>query len=114
MHISIKICDVVSSLLEKPVLLKEQAVKWTKARVHVYSVSVLCWGTQHGPEDAIKRWSDQVSTLKMCPAFRGLQGLDGDRIDFEWKIFPGAKALDILHKKQTDLEGKNISPEKIQ
>ena len=36
--------NVASSLWEKLVLLKEQAVKWTKARVYVYSDSVLCLG----------------------------------------------------------------------
>ena len=82
-------------------MLKEQAIKWTKARVYVHSDSVLCLGKQHGPEDAIKRWNDQVSALKMCYTFRELQGLDGDPIDFEWKIFPGAKALDILHKNSS-------------
>ena len=74
---------------------------------------MLCLGKQHGPEDAIRRWIDQVSTLKMSPTFRELQGLDGDPIDFEWKIFPGAKALDILHKIQAYLQGKNITPEKF-
>ena len=54
-----------------------------------------------------------MSTLKMRPTFRELQGLDGDPIDFEWKIFPGGKALDILHKIQADLQGKNITPEKL-
>ena len=70
-------------------------------------------GKRHGPEDAIRRWSDQVSTLKMCPTFRELQGSDGDPVNFEWKIFPGAKALDILHKIQEHLQGKNITPEKF-
>ena len=43
-------------------------------------------GKQIGPEDAIRRWNDQVSTSKMYPTFRELQGLDGDPIDFECKI----------------------------
>ena len=96
---------------EKPVLLQEQASKWTKARVYVYSDSVLCLGKQHGPEDAIRSWIDKVSTLKMRPTFRELQGLDGDPTDFECKLFPGAEALDILNKIQADLQGKNITPE---
>ena len=78
--------DVASSLQEKPVLLKEQTTKWTNARVFVCSDSVLCLGKMHGPEDAMKRWSDQVSTLKMCHTFRELEGLDGEPIDFEWTI----------------------------
>ena len=36
--------DVASSLWEKPVLLNEQAIKWMKSRVYVYSDSVLCLG----------------------------------------------------------------------
>ena len=55
----------------------------------------------------------QVSTLKMCDTFSELQGLGGDPSEFEWKKFPGAKALDILHKIQADLQGKNITPEKF-
>ena len=74
--------------------------KWTKARVYVYSDSVLCLGKMLGPEDAIKRWNDQVSTLKMCHTIRELQGLDGEPIDFEWKSFQGAAALDLLHEIQ--------------
>ena len=100
------LADVASSLWGKPVLLKEQAIKWTKARVYVYSDSVLCMGKQHGPENAIRTCNDQVSTLKMCPTFSELQGLDGDPNDSVWKIFSGAKALYILHKIQADLQGK--------
>ena len=59
------------------------------------------------------QWNDQVSTLKMCYTFRELQGLDGDPFDFEWKIFPGAKAFDILHKIQADFQAMNITPEKF-
>ena len=65
----------------------------------------------HGPEDAVKRWTDQVSTLKMCHTCRELQGLDGEPIDFEWKIFPRAAALVILHEIQATLQGKHITPE---
>ena len=36
---------------------------------------------------------------------------DGEAIDFEWKIFPGATALDIVHEIQADLEGKHVTPE---
>ena len=68
-------------------------------------------GEMHGPEDAIKKWNDQVSTLKMCHTFRELQGLDGESTDFEWKIFPGATALDLLHEIQADLQGKHVTLE---
>ena len=65
----------------------------------------------HGPEDAIKKWNDQVSTLKMCHTFRELQGLDGEPIDFEWMIFPGATACELLHEIHADLQGKHVTHE---
>ena len=44
-----KVCSVLR-------VLKEQAIKWTKARVlYVYLDSVLCLGKMHGPEDPIKK-----------------------------------------------------------
>ena len=79
----------------------------------VDSHSVLCLEKMLGPEDAIKRWNEQMSTLKMCHTFRELRGLDGEPIDFEWNVFPGATALDLLHEIQADLQGKNVTPEKI-
>ena len=47
----------------------------------------------------------------MCHPFRELQGLDGEPIDFEWKIFPRATAWDILHEIQANLQGKHVTPE---
>ena len=52
-----------------------------------------------------------MSTLKMCHTFRELEVLHGEPIDFAWINFPGATALDILHKFQADLQGKHITLE---
>ena len=81
--------------------------------MYIYSDSVLCLGKQHGPEDAKKRWNDQVSILKTRHTFRELQGLVGEPIDFEWKILPGATPLDTLHEIQADLQGKHVTLENV-
>ena len=65
----------------------------------------------HDREDATKRWEEQMSILEMYHTFRELQGIDGEPIDFEWRNFPGAAALDLLLNIQKDLEGKRITPE---
>ncbi len=62
---------------------------------------------------ARSRRCNQVSTLKKCHTIKELRGLDGEPIDFEWKIFPGAKVLDTLHEIQADLQGKHVTPEKF-
>ena len=70
-------------------------------------------GEMRGPEDTITRLNDQVPILMMCHTFRELQGMDGKPIDFGWKIFPGATALDILDKIHADLQGKHVTLEKL-
>ena len=84
-------------------------MKWSKARASIYSDSVLCLGGLKDPDDANKRWEEQVSTLKMCSTFSELQGLDGGPIDFEWKIFPRSCALQLLLTIHKDLERKHIT-----
>ena len=103
--------ETVGSSLERITLLNDQAMKWAKARRYVHSDSVLCLGGLSSPNDANRKWEEQVSTLTMCSTFRELQGLDGEPIYFEWKIFPGSSALQLLHTIQKDLEGKCIIPE---
>ena len=92
-------------------ILSDQTMKWAKARVYVYPDSMLCLGGLDTHDDAIRRWKDHMSTLKMCSTFRELQGMDGEPIEFEWKLFPGSSALQVLHTIQKDLEGKDIIPE---
>ena len=55
-----------------------------------------------------------MSTLKMYPTFRELQGLDGDSIDFEWKIVPRSQSIGYSpEKNQADPQGKHITPERF-
>ena len=75
--------EAVRSSWERTILLNDQAMKWVKARVFVYSDSVLCSGGSNSPDDANRRWEEQVSALKMYSTFTELQGLDGEPINFE-------------------------------
>ena len=94
-------------------LLNDQAIKWTKARVHVYSDSVLCLGRINDPKEAMKRWTGQVAEFQMENSFEELLGLDGEPIEFEWNIFPGFTSLQILQKIHSDLEEADIKPEEF-
>ena len=83
------------------------------AKVHVYSDAVLCLGKIHDPVEAIEPWKGQVATFRVENSFSELLGLDGEPIEFEWTIFPGFTALQILHKFQSDLQGAHIEPEEF-
>ena len=38
----------------------DQAIKWAKAKAHVYSDSVLCMGRVHLPSEANVKWIEQI------------------------------------------------------
>ena len=79
--------------------------------MYVYSDSVLCLGKVDNPEDATKKWEQQVATLEMYHTFREMQGPDGELIDFECKNFLGATALD-LRASQMKEDFENTEKEK--
>ena len=54
-----------------------------------------------------------MEEFKVFPSYKDLLGIDGEAIDFEWKILPGISSLQILREIQTDLRKRNIEPEKF-
>ena len=65
--------DSANPSRERSTLPIDQAIEWTKARVHVNSDPVLCMWKTLDPEDADKRRKGHVSTLQMFHPFRELQ-----------------------------------------
>ena len=72
--------------------------------------SVLCVGQT--PE-AIERWKGQVEGLRLYSSYQDAVGIDGEAIEFEWKMFPGFSSLSILHEIQQDSEKRKIHPEEF-
>ena len=77
----------------RSILATDQAVKWTKAKVCVYADSVLCFGQVKDISGATERWKSQVEDLKKHSSYQDAVGLDGEPIEFEWKLFPGFSSL---------------------
>ena len=105
--------DSTSPSRTRSTLLSDRAVKWMKAKVHVYSDSVLCLGKIHDPGEAIEQCKGQMASFRVKMFFTELLGLDGEPIEFEWKIVQGFTALQILQEIQSDLEGAHIEPEEF-
>ena len=83
-------------------------IQWEKAKVRVYSDSVLCLRKLNGSEGAIERWKGQVEEFKIVPF---LQRTIWNRRRSNWirvEDFPWIFVLKILQEIQHDLERKNI------
>ena len=69
-------------------LCHDQVIKWAKAKVHVYSDSVLCLGKMQSHSEANEKWKDQISVFPQDKEYAELSGIDGEPIEFEWNVFP--------------------------
>ena len=67
----------------------DTVIKWAKAKVHVYSYSVLCWKDVRMYRSECKNRKHQFPDFHQSNSYRELFGIDGEEIEFEWNIFPG-------------------------
>ena len=90
-----------------------QIIKWTKAKVHVYSDSVLCLGKLHNHSEANETWRDQFSDFQRSNEYAELYGIDGEPLEFEWNMFPGFTSIEIVRQIQKDLKTRQLKSRTI-
>ena len=95
-------------------LCHDQVIKWTKAKVHVYSDSVSCLKELHDHSEANEKWWDKISEFQQSNEYAELQGTGGEPIEFEWNIFQGFTSIQILRQIQKDLNAGPRNPEQFQ
>ena len=78
-------------------LLHSRAYQYSIAKVHVFSDSVFCLG---------KIGDDLVDKF-----FKDLNRIDGQPMEFEWKIFPGLTTMGILNEIQLMMGKLQCEPE---
>ena len=69
-------------------------------KVYVFSDSVLCLGKMNENPQSNMAWEDRLTWFKSSPAYRTLDRIDGEPMEFEWNIFPGFTTLQLSHKVQ--------------
>ena len=110
---SFEILDVSSmiytfSLWMRSTLCHDQVIKLAKAKVHVYSDSVLCLGKIHDHSEANEKWKSQIREFQQSNEYAELSGIDGEPNEFEWTIFPGFTSIEILREIHKDLKARQI------
>ena len=80
----------------------ERVINLQRAKVYVFSDSVLCLGKIHQSPDANEAWKKRIAWITTSQSYRDFDGISGESTEFEWNIFPGFDTLQ-LHDKVTDL-----------
>ena len=76
-----------------------------RAKVYIFSDSVLCLGRVHQHPQSNEAWKDRIGWIITDESYRDYDGINGEPTDFEWNIFPGFTTLQLCGKV-TDLPSK--------
>ena len=82
----------------------ETVINLQRAKVYVFSDSLLCLGMvhQHQHPESNEAWKKRIEWIITDKSCRDYDGINGEPTEFEWNIFPGFTALQLCGKV-TDL-----------
>ena len=83
----------------------ETVISLQRAKVYVFSDSVLCLGKVHSHPESNEAWKKRIGWIITDKSYRDYDGINGEPTEFEWNIFPGFTTLQLCGKV-TDLLSK--------
>ena len=78
----------------------EQVISLQRAKVYVFSDSVLCLGKIHENTQSNTAWEQRLEWFKSTLEYRTLDRIDGEPMEFELNIFPGFNTLQLSQEVQ--------------
>ena len=76
----------------------EIIINLQRAKVYVFSDSVLCLGRTHQHPKSNESWKDRIGWITTSQSYRDYDGINGEPTEFEWNIFPGFRTLHLCGK----------------
>ena len=91
----------------------ERVINLQRAKVYVFSDSVLCLGKIHQHPNANEAWKNRIEWITTSQSYRDYDGISGESTEFEWNIFPGFDTLQLYGKVKDLLSRSGETPEKF-
>ena len=92
----------------------ETVINLQRAKVYVFSDSVLCLGRVHQHPQSNKVWKERIGWIITDKSYRDYDGINGEPTEFEWNIFPGFTTLQLCGKVTDLLSRLGETPETFQ
>ena len=89
----------------------ETVINLQRAKVSVFSDSVLCLGKIHQHPNANEAWKKRIEWITTSQSYRDYDGISGEPTEFEWNIFPGFTTLQLYGKVTDVLSRLGETPE---
>ena len=102
-----------SSRKQLSLVIEEQIISLSHAKVYVFSDSVLCLGKVIQNPTSNTVWEEKLSWSKSSPQYRTFDTIDGELMELEWNIFPGVHHI-AVHQQSPRVHDQNGRPITIQ
>ena len=89
----------------------ETVINLQRAKVYVFSDSVLCFGKVHQHPESNEAWKKRIEWIITDKSYRDYDGINGEPTEFEWNIFPGFTTLQLCGKVTDLLSRLGEAPE---
>ena len=89
----------------------ETVINLQRAKVYVFSDSVLCLGRVHQHPQSNKAWKERIAWIITDKSYRNFDRINGEPTEFEWNIFPGFTTLQLCGKVTDLLSRLGETPE---
>ena len=88
-----------------------RVINLQRAKVYVFSDSVLCLGKIHQNPQSNDAWEQRLGWLKSSSKYRNFDRIHGEPMEFEWNIFPGFNTLQLSEEVKRLLFRLKETPE---
>ena len=89
----------------------ETVINLQRAKVYVFSDSVLCLGRVHQHPESNEAWKKRIGWITTDESYRDYDGINGEPTEFEWNIFPGFTTLQLCGEVTDLLSRLGETPE---
>ena len=89
----------------------ETVINLQRAKVYVFSDSVLCLGRVHQHPQSNEAWKERIGWIITDKSYRDYDGINGEPTEFEWNIFTGFTTLQLCGKVTDLLSRLGETPE---
>ena len=89
----------------------ETVINLQRAKVYVFSDSVLCLGRVHQHPESNEAWKKKIEWITSSQSYRDFDGINGEPTELEWNIFPGFTTLQLCGKVTDPLSSLGETPE---
>ena len=89
----------------------ETVINLQRAKVYVFSDSVLCLGRVRPHPMSNEAWKEKIGWIITDKSYSDYDGISGEPIEFEWDIFPGFTTLQLCGKVTDLLSRVKETPE---